>query len=333
MRQIIPCVETHTCGEPTRIVIGGLLNLPGDTIVAKQAYVREYLDYIRQALVREPRGHRNMFAAILTPPVSAEAVCGVIWLDNAGYLSGCGHGTIGVGVALVETGMVPARSPFTEFVVDSPAGPLRLRVRVEGGRARETAFENVPAFSVASDVAVSVPGVGRVTLDIAFGGNFFGILGVSQVGLEIRPELAARLAEVGLEIRSAVNEQVRIQHPTLPHLDRLQIVTFRSAPRRPEARYLNTHMFGDGAIDRSPGGTGTSAVMAAMHAKGELAIGEEVVAEGIAGGLFRGRLLRATTLGGRPAVVPEITGPAFVTGYHQFVLDSEDPLMTGFEMG
>ncbi len=332
MRQIIPCVETHTCGEPTRIVMGGLFRLPGDTIVAKQAYVREHLDYVRKALIREPRGHPNMFGAILTPPVSGEATCGVIWFDNAGYLSGCGHGTIGLGIAMVEAGMVPARPPAAEFLVDSPAGPLSLKVKVEHDRARETSFENVPAFSFASDVKVDVPDIGRLALDIAFGGNFFGILDVEQVGLAIRPETASRLAEVGLTIREAVNGQVRIQHPTFAHLNRLQIVTFRSAPTKPEARYLITHMFADGAIDRSPGGTGTSAVMAALHAKGQLAIGETLVTEGLAGGFFRGRLLRPTTVGDRPAVVPEITGSAFITGYHQFVLDFDDPWVEGFEI-
>lgn len=332
MRQIVPCVETHTCGEPTRIVIGGLFTLPGATMVEKQAYVREHLDRLRKALIREPRGHRGMFGAILTPPVTPEAVCGVIWFDNAGYLSGCGHGTIGVGIAMVEAGMVAPREPVTTFVMDSPSGPLKLAVRVKEGRARETSFENVPAFSAASDVKVDVPGIGPLILDVAFGGNFFAILDVAQVGVEIRPQNASRLAEIGLRIREAVNEQFRTQHPTLPHLDRVQIVTFLGAPTRPEARYLNTHMFGDGAIDRSPGGTGTSAVMAALHAKGALALGEEVVAEGIAGGLFRGRLLRSTTLGERPALIPEIRGPAYITGYHQFVLDSEDPWLEGFEL-
>ena len=332
MRQMIPCVETHTCGEPTRIVSGGLFNIPGGTMVEKQAYVREHLDHIRKALIREPRGHKNMFGAILTPPVTPGAVCGVIWFDNAGYLSGCGHGTIGLGVAMVETGMVAAKPPAAEFVVDSPSGPLALRVKIEQDRARETTFENVPAFSVASDVSVDVAGIGRVTLDIAFGGNFFGILDAAQVGLPVRLDTASRLSEVGLRIREAANRQVRIQHPTLPHLNRLQIVTFKTAPTRPEARYLNTHMFAEGAIDRSPGGTGTSAVMTALHAKGELAIGEEVVAEGIAGGLFRGRLLRTTKVADRPGVVPEITGSAFITGYHQFVLDSDDPWMEGFEL-
>jgi proline racemase len=332
MRQLIPCVETHTCGEPTRIVIGGFPNIPGATIQAKQAYAQAHLEHVRKALILEPRGHRGMFGAFITAPVSPEAACGVIWFDNAGYLSGCGHGTIGIGVALVETGMVPVTTPFTTFLVDSPSGLLRLRVTIEGGRPRETSFENVPAFSVATDVAVAVPGLSPIRVDVAFGGNFFAILDSAQVGLEIRPETASQLADVGLSIRDAVNAQVGVQHPTLTHLNRVQIVTFLAPPTRPGARYLNTHMFADGAIDRSPGGTGTSAVMAALHAKGQLAIGEEVVAEGVAGGLFRGRLIRQAALNGRPAVVPEITGSAYVTAFQQFVLDSEDPLLQGFEM-
>lgn len=332
MRQLIPCVETHTCGEPTRIVIGGFPNLPGETIRAKQIYIQEHLDHVRKSLIREPRGHRGMFGAILTSPVSPDAVCGVIWFDNAGYLSGCGHGTIGVGVALVETGITLATSPLTTFVVDSPSGPLRLAVKVERGHARETSFENVPAFSIATEIPVDVPGLGRITVDVAFGGNFFAILDAAQAKIEIKADKASQLADIGLKIRDAVNAQVPVRHPTLPHLDHVQIVTFLAPPTRPGARYLNTHMFGDGSIDRSPGGTGTSAVMTALHAKGRLAIGEELVAEGIAGGLFRGRLLRQTTLGGWPAVVPEITGPAYITAFHQFVLDSDDPWVQGFEL-
>lgn len=332
MRRIIPCIETHTCGEPTRVVVGGLETLPGNTMLEKQAYMREHLDHIRKALILEPRGHRGMFGAILTPPVTRDAVYGVIWFDNSGYLSGCGHGTIGVGTVLVETGIVRASTPITSFALDSPVGPLQLTVKVEAGRVREVSFENVPAFSFASDVRVDVPNIGRVTVDIAFGGNFFAILDVSEVGLEIKPNTASRLAEVGLRIREAVNQQVAVQHPLFPELDHVQIVTFVSKPTRPEARYLNTHMFANGAIDRSPGGTGTSAVMAALHAKGLLAIGEEVVAEGIAGGIFRGRLLRQFNIGDRRGVIPEVTGSAYITAYHQFILDSEDPWLEGFEM-
>jgi proline racemase len=184
-----------------------------------------------------------------------------------------------------------------------------------------------------SDIEVEVPELGRVTVDIAFGGNFFAILEVSQLGLEIRPSVVSTLAEVGLKIRDAVNREVKVVHPLLPEVDHVQIVTFVSKPTRPDAQYLLTHMFANGAIDRSPGGTGTSALMAALHAKGLLAIGDEIVTEGIAGGIFRGRLLREVKVGNRVGVVPRVAGSAYITAFHQFILDSNDPWAEGFEVG
>jgi proline racemase/trans-L-3-hydroxyproline dehydratase len=324
-------VETHTCGEPTRIVT--MLDVPGDTMVAKQEYFRAHLDHVRRALVREPRGHRDMFGAVLTRPVTPDAAAGVIWLDHAGYLSGCGHATIAVGIAMVETGQVAGVGAPRCFSLDSPSGLLRLRVAVRDGRARETTFENVPAFVVGLELPVEVPGVGRVGLDVAFGGNFFAALDAASVGLAVVPEQASRLAALGLRIREAANAQLRVQHPVLPHLQRIQIVTFREAARRPGARYRQTHVFGEGQVDRSPGGTGTSAMLAVLHARGELALGQEVEAEGILGGVFRGRLLRPAAVGPLAGVVPEVTGPAFITAHHQFVLDPDDPWREGFQLG
>jgi proline racemase len=328
--RLIPCVETHTCGEPTRIVT--MLDIPGGTIVEKQEFVRSHLDHVRQALIREPRGHRDMFGAILTRAVTPEAAAGVIWLDHGGYLSGCGHATIGVGIAMVETGMVIGEAPVTSFCLDSPSGLLRLRVARRAGRARETTFENVAAFTVGVDLKVDVPDVGLVRLDVAFGGNFFAALDAASVGMSVRPEQASRLVALGLRIREAANRQLTIQHPTLPHLRQIQIVTFRDAPSRATARYRQTHVFGNGQLDRSPGGTGTSAMLAILHTKGELALGHEVEAEGIVGGIFRGRALRAATVGAYRAIIPEITGPAFITAHHQFVLDPQDPWRDGFEL-
>ena len=327
---MIPCVETHTCGEPTRIVT--MLDIPGHTIVEKQEFVRSHLDHVRRALIYEPRGHRDMFGAILTRPVTPEAVAGVIWLDHGGYLSGCGHATIGVGIAMVETGMVVGDTSVTSFSLDSPSGLLRLRVVRREGRAHETTFENVAAFTVGVDLKVDVPDVGLVRLDVAFGGNFFAALDAASVGMSVRPEQASRLVALGLKIREAANQQLTIQHPSLPHLRKIQIVTFRDAPTRDTARYRQTHVFGDGQLDRSPGGTGTSAMLAILHTRGELALGHEVEAEGIVAGVFRGRALRATTVGTYPAIIPEITGPAFITAHHQFVLDPQDPWRDGFAL-
>jgi len=330
MRQTLPCIETHTCGEPTRILT--MFNIPGSTISAKQDYVRKNLDHLRKALIREPRGHRHMFGAIVTAPVDPDSACGVIWFDNQDYLNGCGHATIGLGVALVETGMVPHAGSSAQFSVDAPSGPLQLTVSLRDGVARETSFRNVPAFSLMLDVPLDIPGVGKLRMDVAYGGNFFGIVDAREVGVEIDGANMSRIADLGVMIREVANSQVEVRHPVQAHVNRIGLITFRSPPRHPQARYLNTHVFANGAVDRSPGGTGTSAVLANLHARGEIAVGEEIVAEGIAGGLFRGRVLETTTIGGQQAVIPEVTGSAFVTSYHQFVIDSEDPFAQGFEM-
>jgi len=330
MRHTIPCIETHTCGEPTRILT--MFNIPGETIAAKQDYVRRNLDHIRKATIREPRGHRHMFGAIVTAPVEPGSACGVIWFDNEDYLNGCGHATIGVGVALVETGMVPYSGSCAEFSIDAPSGRLDLRVSLKDGKARETSFRNVPAFSLERDVPIEVPGVGSLRMDVAYGGNFFGIVRAEEAGIAIVPENMSQIASLGLKIRDAANDRVQVRHPVQPHLNAIRLISFQSPSRHQGVRYLNTHVFANGAVDRSPGGTGTSAALAMLHARGELAIGEEIVVEGIAGGFFRGRLVEATTIGGQSAVIPEVTGPAFVTAYHQFVIDPEDPCREGFEM-
>jgi proline racemase/trans-L-3-hydroxyproline dehydratase len=274
-----------------------------------------------------------MFGAIVTAPVSPESACGVIWFDNQGYLNGCGHATIGTGIALIDTGMVPRTDRNTHFGIDVASGSLKLRVTSDGTKARETSFENVAAFCFETDRQIEVPGIGTIRMDIAYGGNFFGIIDAEEVGVEIKPQRISQIAELGLRIRDAANCQIQIRHPTQPHLTQIPIITFKSRANLAEARYLNTHVFANGAVDRSPGGTGTSAVLAVLHAKGEIGLNQEIGVEGITGGLFRGRLLREVALGNYRAVVPEISGPAFVTGFHQFILDDADPLLRGFGVG
>lgn len=289
------------------------------------------LDRVRRSIVHEPRGHRHMFGAVLTSAINPDSACGVIWIDSAGNLSGCGHATIALGIALVETGMIPVVEPITRFLIDVQSGQLELSVRVDKGEARETTFRNVPAFSVMTAAKIDVPGFGEVSADIAFGGNFFAIVDAGDLGIQISRDSTTTLVELGLKIRDAANKQLTVAHPTLPFLRQIDIVTFYGPPTIPGARYLNTHVFGSGSLDRSPGGTGTSAMMAALHAKGDLDIGDIVVAEGIAGGLFQGRLSSTTQIGDTIAVIPEITGTAHITGFHQFILDSEDTLTEGFE--
>nr|MBC8446053.1 proline racemase family protein [Chloroflexota bacterium] len=204
---VISAIDSHTAGEPTRIVISGLPLIRGHTIAERWAYVHDNMDHLRRALMHEPRGHRDMFGAILTAPCHPEADWGLLFMDSGGYLTMCGHGTIGTAIVLVEMGMAEAKEPETVIVFDTPAGLVQAHVVIEGGRAREAWIENVPSFLYRGDVPVKVPGLGQVTVDISFGGNFFALVSADQLGVTVEPSTAQQLVDLGLRIREAVNEQ------------------------------------------------------------------------------------------------------------------------------
>ena len=327
---IISVIDSHTAGEPTRIVLGGLPRIRGQTMAEKVAYVRDNMDHLRCALMHEPRGHQDMFGAILTAPCRPEADRGLMFMDSGGYLTMCGHGTIGTAIVLVEMGMAPVEEPETVIVFDTPAGLVHAHVVVEGGRAREAWIENVPSFLYRGDVPVEVPGLGQISVDVSFGGNFFALVDADELGVTVEPSNAQRLVDVGLRVREAVNEQVKVQHPVEKHIDRVELTEITAPASHPEAHARNVVIFGSGSLDRSPCGTGTSARMAALHAKGELKIGEPFVHESIIGTLFSGQLLREVTVGDFKAVVPRVSSAAYITGLQQFVIDPDDPLAMGF---
>lgn len=328
--QVITALDTHTAGEPTRIVLSGLPPIRGRTIAEKWEYTRTHLDHFRQALMHEPRGHRDMFGAILTSPCHPDADWGLMFMDSGGYLTMCGHGTIGSAIALVQMGIAEAKEPETVIVFDTPAGLVHAHVCVENGRPVEAWIENVPAFLYRSDVPVDVPGVGRIHTDIAFGGNFFALVDAEELGVAVEPANARELVTVGLKVRDAVNEQVQIQHPVEKHINKVELTEITAPPTKPEAHARNVVVFGEGSIDRSPCGTGTCARMAALHAKGELKIGEPFVHESILGSLFRGQLLRDVAVGGFTGAIPRVGSSAYITGMQQFVIDPDDPLKYGF---
>jgi proline racemase len=327
---IISAIDSHTAGEPTRVVLSGLPPIRGQTMADKMAYVRDHMDHLRRALMHEPRGHQDMFGAILTAPCHPEADRGLMYMDSGGYLTMCGHGTIGTAVLLVEMGLAEAQEPETVIVFDTPAGLVYAHVIVKDGRAREAWIENVPAFLYRGDVPVKVAGLGQITVDIAFGGNFFALVPADQLGVAVEPPNAQRLIDLGLRIREAVNEQVKIQHPVEKHIDRVELTEITGPASHPEAHARNVIIFGDGSVDRSPCGTGTCARMATLYAKGELKIGEPFVHESIIGTLFNGQLLREVMVGDYKAVVPRVGSTAYITGIQQFVIDPDDPLAMGF---
>jgi proline racemase len=323
-------IDSHTMGEPTRIVVGGVPNIPGKTMPEKKAYLEENLDFVRTAIMLEPRGHNDMFGSIFTQPTTDEADIGIIFMDGGGYLNMCGHGSIGAATVAVETGMVPVTEPVTELTLEAPAGLVKARVKVENGKAKEVSIINVPAFLYKRDVEVDVPKVGKVKMDISFGGSFFALVKSADLGLDICAANAQKLIEVGMDIIKAVNEQVEIQHPTLPHIKTVDLAEIYGPAKSPDATMQNAVVFGQGQLDRSPCGTGTSAKLATLYAKGLLKMNEDFIYESILQTKFKGRVVGETKVGEYDAIIPEITGSAFITGHSQFFIDPEDPVKYGF---
>ncbi len=326
----IQAIDSHTAGEATRIVVGGIPNIKGNSMPEKKEYLEENLDYLRTAIMLEPRGHNDMFGSVMTQPCCPDADFGIIFMDGGGYLNMCGHGTIGAMTAAIETGVVPAVEPVTHVIMEAPAGIIRGDVTVVDGKAKEVSFLNVPAFLYKEGVEVDLPGVGTVKFDISFGGSFFAIIHASQLGLKIEPQNAGKLTELAMKLRDIINEKIEIQHPTLAHIKTVDLVEIYDEPTHPEATYKNVVIFGQGQVDRSPCGTGTSAKLATLHAKGELKVGEKFVYESILGTLFKGEIVEETKVADFNAVVPKITGSAYITGFNHFVIDEEDPLKHGF---
>lgn len=331
-RQIIHTIDSHTAGEGTRLVISGI-PVKGRTILEKLAYLRENLDWMRSALMNEPRGFRGMFGGVLVPPSDDSIDYGVIWMDNGGYLNMSGASSIGVGVTLVEAGLVPVTEPLTRIRLEVPAGVVEVDVTVKDGRALSAAVRNVPAFLYARDLLIDVEGYGTVPVDISFGGNFFGVVKAEDLGLEVRPELAGELAKVGVALRHAINRETKVVHPVRSHISSVDLVTIYGLPTVPGAKYKCTHVFADGQFDRSPGGTGTSHMMALLLARDQMQPDEEIVAEGILGSVFHGRIVGREKVGEFDAVIPEIRSDAYLTGFHQFVVDPDDPFAEGFLVG
>jgi proline racemase len=317
----LEAVDSHTEGMPTRVVTAGVDPIPGATMLERKLYFERELDDLRLLLMREPRGHSAMSGAILQPPTREDADWGVLFIEVSGCLPMCGHGTIGVATVLVETGRVEVREPETLVRLDTPAGLVEARVAVSGGRARSVTLRNVPSFLYERDRRV-----GDVVCDIAFGGNFYALVPLDDVD----PARADEYIRRGAELMAAVNEDPPV-HPEDPRIAGCRHVVFH-APGRDGADARNATSIHPGWLDRSPCGTGTSARMAALHARGELAVGEPFVNESLIGTRFTGRLVAETTVGGLTAVVPEITGRAWVTGTGTYVLDAEDPFPAGFAL-
>ncbi|WP_167133356.1 proline racemase family protein [Paramicrobacterium chengjingii] len=327
--RVITAVDSHTEGMPTRVVTGGVGVIPGATMNDKRLHVIEHMDELRQFLMNEPRGHASMSGALLQPPTRDDCDWGIVYIEASGCLPMCGHGTIGTATVLVETGMVEVVEPVTTIRLDTPAGLVIARVDVSDGHADAVTIENVPSFVDRLDAVITVPGLGEVPYSLAFGGNYYAMVNLDDVGLPFDRTRQQEILDAGLAIMAAINEQDAPKHPSISGVDHCHHVEFIAPDSNAQ---LSRHAMAihPGWFDRSPCGTGTSARMAELWARGELALDTDFVNESFIGSRFTGRIIAETEVDGTPAVIPTITGRAWVTGMGQYLLDPTDPFPTGF---
>jgi proline racemase len=345
LSNMITAVDAHACGEPGRVITGGVLDVPGATMFEKMQHLAHHADGLRKRMLREPRGYPAMCCNVILPPTLPEADAGFVIMEQTEYPAMSGTNTICVTTVLIETGMVPVTEPVTALKLETPAGLIDVRADVSGGKVTNVTFENVPAFATHLDATVNVPTLGAVAVDVAWGGMFYVIADAEALGVRLEPDEGREIARLGEMIRAAAAEQLPVAHPENPAISGISISQLSGPPTHPDAHRKNAvvvstgtgewdkpHTWG-GALDRSPCGTGTCAKMAVLHAKGQLGLNEDFCHESVLGTLFTGRLLRTAKVGDRDAVVPALSGRAWITGLSHFVLEADDPFPEGFTVG
>ena len=326
----ITTIETHTAGEPLRVVTSGYPYLPGGTILEKRRYARQNLDHLRTAIMWEPRGHADMYGCLVTEPVTPDGTLGVLFMHNAGYSTMCGHGIIGLAKVVLDTGMIQIEGDEPVIKMDTPAGRVTVYARREGGIVKQVSFHNVHSFVYALDQTVEVPGLGTIHYDIAFGGAFYAYCRAEEAGVGLAEENYRELIDVGVRIKHAVMNSLVIEHPFEPDLSFLYGTIFIGDAHDGGHHSRNVCVFADGEVDRSPTGTGLSGRAAIHYARGELDAGEPFVVESILGTCFTGEIIEITKFGPYEAVIPKITGTAHICGRSELLIDPDDPLRDGF---
>jgi proline racemase len=341
----IRAVDLHACGEPGRVIVGGVEGVPGGTMFEAMTWLQANRDDLRLRMLREPRGYPAANCNLILPSANPEADAGYVIMEQVEYVGMSGTNTMCVVTALLETGMLPMTEPVTELTLEAPAGLIRIRADCAGGKVTGVTFRNVPAFATHLDAVVEVPHLGTVTVDVAYGGMFYVIAAAERFGLRLTPDEGSDIARITEMIKAAANDQLPVVHPEQPGFAGITIGQLSGPAHDPANSMRNVVTVSSGvldwerpatwtgAIDRSPCGTGTSARMAALHARGRLAIGEDFRHEGILGTVFTGRLLEETSVADRAAVIPQISGQAWITGVAEYVVDPTDPFPDGFTVG
>jgi proline racemase len=341
----LDAIEVHAEGEPGRILTSAAGLVLGDTMAERLAYCKDNLDWLRRLMLHEPRGYPGLCSVIILPPVNPGSDFGIVVLEQGGFTPMSGSNTICAVTAALETGLVKTSGPTTEVTIDTAVGTVKAVAKVEGSKVLSVTVVNVPAYVVELDFPLEVPELGTIPVDIVFGGQFFAQAKVADCGLELDPDKGRELARAGALIKMAALEQIKVEHPLNPDISGINLVMLHTGDRVPGRQDRNTVVLNNGrlvpedpstwtgALDRSPCGTGTSARMAALHARGQLSLNEDFVHRSIIGSEFVGRLTGTTTVAEHAAVLPTITGRAWITGHTQWVLDENDPFQTGYTLG
>jgi 4-hydroxyproline epimerase len=323
------CIDGHTCGNPVRLVAGGGPRLEGSTMMERRAHFLAEYDWIRTGLMFEPRGHDMMSGSILYPPTRDDCDIAILFIETSGCLPMCGHGTIGTVTFALEHGLVTPKTPGI-LRLDTPAGLVVAEYRQVGEHVEEVRITNIPSFLYAEGLTVECPVLGEISVDVAYGGNFYAIVDPQENFSDMADHSAGDLIAWSPVVRQRLNEKYSFAHPENPAINRLSHMLWTGKPTRPEAHARNAVFYGDKAIDRSPCGTGTSARMAQLTAKGRLKEGDDFIHESIIGSLFKGRVEKAVTVAGKPAIIPSIGGWARQTGLNTIFIDDRDPFAHGF---
>ena len=340
--KMITAIDAHACGEPGRVITSGIVGIPGKTMFEKMKWLEINADDLRLRMLREPRGYPAMCCNLILPPIHPDADAGFVIMEQTEYPVMSGSNTICVTTVLLETGLLPIQEPVTNLTLESPAGLIPVRADCANGKVTRVTFKNVPAFAVHLDAEVDVPQLGKVVVDIAWGGMFHVIVDAEQLGIEVRPENGSEIVRLSEMIRAAAREQLPVVHPENPKIVGPTISQLSAPPTHPQAHRKNAVTIATGTLDwdrpstwtgvldRSPCGTGTCAKMAVMYARGQLGLNENFHHESILGALFTGRLVEESQVGQYKAVVPTLSGQAWVTGIANYVVDPTDPFPNGF---
>ena len=326
----IQTIDAHTGGEPLRIIISGFPNLKGATLLEKRANAKNDFEHIRKALMWEPRGHADMYGAIIVAPDTPDADFGVIFIHNEGYSTGCGHAVIALTKTFIETGLIKKTEPITEVKMNVPSGIIHSFAEVKDGKITNIGFHNVPSFVQQIDSIVKIPRFGNIQYDLAFGGAYYVFVDVAQFDLDCTQEYHDELIRIGMLIKKTISKSIIIEHPTEPEMNFLYGIIFTGSPKNSNNHSRNVCIFAEGEVDRSPTGTGVSARAAIHYARGEISIGESITIESIIGSTFTVKVNEITTFGKYKAIIPEVRGTAFLTGKNSFWINPDDPLKNGF---